>query len=156
MSASITPFLWFDHSLADALAFYAGVFPRFVEHGRQQQSLPDGTTRLFSAQFEINGQRFMGLNGGPVYTFSPAVSFFISCPDQDTVDALWDKLLDGGQAMRCGWLTDRYGITWQVVPDGLFQLLHQSDRERAGRAMQAMMGMVKLDIHALRRAADGT
>lgn len=155
MKNPVTPFLWFDDNLAAALDFYQTVFADLRVHSRKEMTGPDGTSKLFSAQFEINGQRFMAMNGGPHYQFTPAVSFFIACDTQAEIDRYWNGLLDGGEAMRCGWLRDRFGLSWQVVPNRLPELLGHPDREAAGRAMQAMLQMNKLDLAALERAAAG-
>jgi predicted 3-demethylubiquinone-9 3-methyltransferase (glyoxalase superfamily) len=108
-----------------------------------------------SATFEIEGQEFYALNGGPMYHFTPAISLYVGCETQAEVDDLWAKLSDGGRPDRCGWLQDRYGLSWQIIPTVLGELLSHPDREKAGRAMQAMLGMTKLDIEALKRAANG-
>lgn len=152
MKNPVTPFLWFDDNLAAALDFYATVFADMRVHSRKEMTGPDGQSKLFSAQFEINGQRFMAMNGGPQYQFTPAVSFFIGCETQDEIDHHWDKLLEGGEAMRCGWVRDRFGLSWQVVPNALPDLIGGPDRAGAGRAMQAMLQMDKLDIAILRSA----
>ena len=108
-----------------------------------------------TVEFELDGQRFVGINGGPEFTFSEAVSFQIPCKDQDEVDYYWDRLSEGGQEGQCGWLKDRYGLSWQVVPTGMEEVLGDPDPQRAQRAMQAMLGMSKLDVAVLRRAAAG-
>ena len=144
----ITPFLWFDGRLEEAMQFYASVFPdsklgKVMRHGGA----------VMSASFELAGQRFMGLNGGPHFSFTPAVSFFIDCNTQEEVDELWGKLSDGGQTQQCGWLTDRFGLSWQVIPTILGELLQDPDPGRAQRAMQAMLQMTKIDIRKLEEAA---
>lgn len=108
-----------------------------------------------TVEFELNGQRFVGINGGPQFTFDEAVSFQITCDTQDEVDRYWERLTEGGEESQCGWLKDRYGLSWQVVPAGMAEVLGDPDPERAERAMQAMLAMRKLDVAALRRAADG-
>jgi predicted 3-demethylubiquinone-9 3-methyltransferase (glyoxalase superfamily) len=147
----ITPFLWFDNTLDEALAFYLSIF-RQAKVTYQQRG-PDGKT--FTAAFELEGQGFMGLNGGPHYQFSPAVSLFVACADQVEVDHYWDRLLDGGQALQCGWLTDRFGVTWQIIPDALMRLMSDPDQAKAGRVRDAMMQMVKIDVAGLETAAAG-
>jgi predicted 3-demethylubiquinone-9 3-methyltransferase (glyoxalase superfamily) len=122
---------------------------RFGEAG------PRPAGMVMSVEFELNGQRFIGINGGPEFTFDPAVSFLISCETQDEIDYYWDRLSEDGEEGPCGWLKVRYGLSWQVVPSGMGELLAASDSERGQRAMKAMLGMRKLDIAALRRAADG-
>jgi predicted 3-demethylubiquinone-9 3-methyltransferase (glyoxalase superfamily) len=151
----ITPFLWFDGNAEEAVNFYAGVFPqgkvgtiaRFGDAG----PFPKGT--VMTAEFELFGQHFVALNGGPQYRFTPAVSFFIDCETQAEVDHYWEKLTDGGKEQPCGWLVDKYGVSWQVVPRVLVRLLTDPDPEKAGRAAQAMFKMTKIDIAALEKAA---
>jgi predicted 3-demethylubiquinone-9 3-methyltransferase (glyoxalase superfamily) len=147
----ITPFLWFDGQLEEAMAFYLSVF----KNAKVLTTMPGPGGGLMSAHFQIEGQDFMALNGGPMFQFTPAISFFVSCETQDEVDHYWDKLLDGGQTQQCGWLKDRFGVSWQIVPTVLGKLLQGADRAKAGRAMQAMMGMVKLDIAGLLAVAEG-
>ena len=108
-----------------------------------------------SASFELEGLKFNALNGGPYYSFTPAISFFVNCEDQDEVDYLWDKLSDGGKIMQCGWLTDKFGVTWQIIPEILGKLLGDPDAQKSKRVMQAMMKMVKIDSEALQRAYEG-
>ncbi|HET7399225.1 MAG TPA: VOC family protein [Intrasporangium sp.] len=156
---AITPFLWFDNQLEEALEFYARVFGDVQVTARSHYGpdmpggMPPGS--LMSASFTIAGNPFMGLNGGPRVTFNDAVSFFVGCTDQAEVDRYWDGLLDGGTPTACGWITDRFGVTWQIVPDGLFELLSGPTPEAAQRATQAMLGMQKLDLEAIRRASAG-
>ncbi|MDF8355285.1 VOC family protein [Ensifer adhaerens] len=147
----ITPFLWFDDQLEDAIAFYTAIFrnTRITDVKRG----PDG--RAFTASFELEGQHFMGLNGGPHFKFSEAVSFFLRCTDQAEVDYFWERLLDGGTPQHCGWLKDRFGLSWQIIPDALMRHLGDPDPARAARAQQAMMGMVKIDVAEPDRAAAG-
>lgn len=159
----ITPFLWFDDQAEAAAAFYVGIFPharivsvsRYGEAGQEVHGRPAGSVMVVS--FELDGQRFDALNGGPVFRFNEAVSFQIHCATQAEVDHYWDALAAGGdeRAQQCGWLKDRYGVSWQVVPDGLAELLADPDPARAGRTMAAMLQMKKLDIAALRRAHAG-
>jgi predicted 3-demethylubiquinone-9 3-methyltransferase (glyoxalase superfamily) len=154
----ITPFLWFDNNLEAAMNFYASVFEDVeisnVSRSGEGGPAPAGT--VFTASFRINGQDFMGLNGGPMFKFTEAVSFFIECNDQGEIDYYWEKLTgDGGEESMCGWLKDKFGLSWQVVPSVLGQLLGSPDPEKAGRAMQAMMQMKKLDIATLQAAYDG-
>ncbi|MEZ2127025.1 MULTISPECIES: VOC family protein [unclassified Sinorhizobium] len=147
----IKPCLWFDNQLEDAVNFYRSIF----KNSKISETMrhPDG--KLFTASFELEGQKFMGLNGGPHFTFNEAVSFFVSCADQAEVDYYWDRLLDGGKAQKCGWLKDRFGLSWQIVPDALMRYMTDPDREKANRVQQAMMQMVKFDIAALDRAYAG-
>jgi len=148
---SITPFLWFDTQAEEAMQFYTSIFPR-----SKVIAVHRNGDRVMSVTWELEGQRFMGLNAGPHFTFNEAVSFFVSCETQQEVDTLWEQLLaGGGTPTQCGWLKDRFGLSWQVIPDVLPKLLAHPDREKAGRAMHAMMQMVKIDGPALQRAFDG-
>lgn len=152
----VRPCLWFDRQAEEAADFYVRLFGgRILETRRFGPGgpLPEGT--VLSVTFETMGKDFMALNGGPAFDFTPAISFFVGCDGQEEVDRLWSALLDGGKPMRCGWITDRFGVSWQIVPRLLGRLLQDSDRAKAGRAMQAMMGMVKLDCAVLQRAYDG-
>jgi predicted 3-demethylubiquinone-9 3-methyltransferase (glyoxalase superfamily) len=147
---SITPFLWFDTQAEEAMTFYTSIFPR-----SKVISVQRAGDAVMSVTWELEGQRFMGLNAGPHFTFNEAVSFFVACETQQEVDELWDKLLaHGGKPTQCGWLKDQFGLSWQIIPDVLPRLLGDSDRARAGRAMKAMMQMVKIDGPALQRAFD--
>jgi len=148
---SITPFLWFDTQAEEAMQFYTSIFPR-----SKVIAVHRAGDKVMSVTWELEGQRFMGLNAGPHFTFNEAVSFFVACETQREVDELWDKLLaDGGKPTQCGWLKDRFGLSWQIIPNVLPKLLGDPDREKAGRAMQAMMTMVKIDGPALQWAFDG-
>lgn len=149
---SITPFLWFDSRAEEAMTFYASIFPR-----SKILNVSRANGRVMSVTFELEGQRFMGLNAGPHHTFNEAVSFLIGCESQAEIDDLWEKLTaNGGEPGRCGWLKDRFGLSWQVVPNVLGELLGGGgDPARAQRVGAAMMAMGKLDVAALRRAYDG-
>jgi len=148
---SITPFLWFDTQAEEAMKFYTSIFPR-----SKVISVQRAGDAVMSVTWELEGQRFMGLNAGPHFTFNEAVSFFVACETQQEVDELWDKLLAyGGKPTQCGWLKDQFGLSWQIIPNVLPRLLGDPDREKAGRAVQAMMKMVKIDGPALQRAFDG-
>jgi predicted 3-demethylubiquinone-9 3-methyltransferase (glyoxalase superfamily) len=150
----IVPFLWFDGKAEEATEFYVATFPnsKVVAVNRAGPSGP-----VISTTFELDGQLFYALNGGPQYHFTPALSLFVNCETQEEVDSLWDKLLAGGGVPnRCGWLADRYGLSWQVIPRVLGRLLSDPDPARAHRAMQAMLQMTKIDIAGLQRAADQT
>jgi predicted 3-demethylubiquinone-9 3-methyltransferase (glyoxalase superfamily) len=150
--------LWFDHQAREAARFYASIFPNSVVHGDavNPDDEPAEASSVMTVSFELDGVPFTGLNGGPQYTFTPAVSFVVSCEGQDEVDYFWDRLTEGGgEPGRCGWLTDRFGVSWQVVPTALFEITSGPDAEGAQRAWQAMMGMDKLEIAALQRAYDG-
>jgi predicted 3-demethylubiquinone-9 3-methyltransferase (glyoxalase superfamily) len=147
---SITPFLWFDTQAEQAMQFYTSIFPR-----SKVISVQRAGDAVMSVTWELEGQRFMGLNAGPHFAFNEAVSFFVACETQQEVDELWDKLLaHGGKPTQCGWLKDQFGLSWQVIPNVLPKLLGDPDREKAGRALQAMMKMVKIDGPALQRAFD--
>ena len=156
---SITPCLWFDKNAEEAATFYAGLFPDSrVDHvQRAPMDYPNGKAGdALLVEFTLCGRPFQGLNGGPGSPFTQAVSFSIACEDQAEVDRYWEALTaDGGEAVACGWSKDRFGLSWQVVPKRMLALLADPDRDRAQRAMEAMMGMVKLDVAALERAADG-
>ena len=157
MPQKITPNLWFDTEAEEAANFYVSVFKnaRIVNTTRYTENSPREAGMIMTVDFELDGQRFTGINGGPNFTFDEAVSFLIDCRDQDEVDYYWEKLSEGGEEGQCGWLKDRYGLSWQVVPAGMEELFSSSDPKRAERAMQAMLKMSKLDIGELRRAADG-
>jgi len=158
MSQKITPNLWFDTEAEEAADFYTSVFPdsRIVDITHYTEGAPRPAGTVMTVTWELNGQQFVGINGGPNFKFDEAVSFSVSCEDQNEVDYYWERLLEGGgEESQCGWLKDRYGLSWQVVPKGMGELFADSDRERATRAMAAMLKMRKLDIDELRRAADG-
>jgi predicted 3-demethylubiquinone-9 3-methyltransferase (glyoxalase superfamily) len=154
---TITPFLWFDNTLEEAIAFYRTVFDRVevTEEQRYPEGSPGPAGALMTASFEIEGQRFTGLNGGPQFPFTEAVSFFVGCDSQDQADSYWDKLAERGRPGQCGWVADRFGLWWQIVPPGLMELIGDSDAEAAARAMQAMLGQSRLDIAEIRRAHAG-
>jgi predicted 3-demethylubiquinone-9 3-methyltransferase (glyoxalase superfamily) len=145
----ISPFLWFDGQAEEAMNFYTAVFKN-SKVGRVTRSGNAGP--VTSATFELEGQEFLALNGGPAFKFSPAISFFVKCETQQEVDELWERLGEGGQPQRCGWLTDKFGVSWQIVPNILGKLLADPDPRRAQRVMEAMMKMVKLDIALLKQA----
>jgi predicted 3-demethylubiquinone-9 3-methyltransferase (glyoxalase superfamily) len=157
MQQKITPNLWFDTEAEEAASFYVSVFKnsRIVNVAHYTDAGPREAGMVMTVEFELDGQRFVGINGGPQFTFSEAVSFQVNCEDQDDVDYYWERLSDGGEEGPCGWLKDKYGLSWQVAPIGIDELFSDPDPKRAERAMQAMLGMSKLDITALRRAADG-
>jgi predicted 3-demethylubiquinone-9 3-methyltransferase (glyoxalase superfamily) len=148
----ITPFLWYDGRIEEAVHFYRSIFPNSKVHGTSPG--PDGS--LMSATVELEGQTLMLFNGGPHYRLTPAISLYVHCETQAEVDDLWTKLLaGGGKETQCGWLEDRFGLSWQVIPSILPRLLGDQDRARAGRAMNAMLKMKKIDIAELERAAAG-
>jgi predicted 3-demethylubiquinone-9 3-methyltransferase (glyoxalase superfamily) len=151
----ITPCLWFDTEGEEAANFYTSVFPnsKIVDVSRSGEAgpRPEGTVMVVS--FELDGQKFTALNGGPEFTFSEAISFQVSCENQAEVDAFWSKLSDGGEDGPCGWLKDKFGVSWQIIPTALPRLLGDPDREKAKRVMQAMLQMKKIEIDELERAA---
>jgi len=158
----ITPFLWFDDQAEEAVRLYTSVFPhskvlstvRYGKEGAQASGQREGS--VMTVAFQLDGQDFTALNGGPHFRFNEAISLVVNCQSQAEVDHYWSRLSEGGdeQAQQCGWLKDRYGVSWQVVPTALPELLGQPDPEKARRVMQAMLGMKKLDVEALRRAAE--
>ena len=156
MPQKITPNLWFDTQAEEAAEFYCSVFKnsRIISKAPYPET-SDRAGTLVTVEWELDGQRFVGINGGPNFKFDEAISLSISCADQEEVDYYWERLTDGGEESMCGWLKDRYGLSWQVVPEGMDELFSDPDPERSNRAWKAMMGMRKLDVAALRSAADG-
>jgi predicted 3-demethylubiquinone-9 3-methyltransferase (glyoxalase superfamily) len=154
----ITPFLWFDSKAEEAANFYVSVFKnsKIVSIMRYGEAGPGPKGSVMSATFQLDGQDFIALNGGPMFTFSPAISFFVNCESQEEVDKLWEKLSEGGEKQRCGWLKDKYGVSWQIVPTVLGQLLQDKDGEKSKRVMNAMLQMDKLDITTLKQAYEQT
>ncbi|MEV0093863.1 VOC family protein [Streptomyces sp. NPDC050738] len=156
----ITTHLWFDDQAEEAARFYTSVFPnsRIVEvnhYGEGEPGKPGGAVTVVT--FELDGQQYLALDGGPMFKFSEAISLYVDCATQEEADELWATLTaDGGQESQCGWLKDKFGLSWQIIPKEATDLLSDPDKARAGRAMQAMMGMQKLDVQALRDAADGS
>jgi predicted 3-demethylubiquinone-9 3-methyltransferase (glyoxalase superfamily) len=157
----ITPFLWYDDKAEEAANFYVSIFKnskvesvtRYEGEGAKASGRPAGT--VMTVAFELEGQKFVALNGGPHFKFTEAVSFVVNCASQEEVDHFWEKLLEGGgRESQCGWLKDKYGLSWQIVPTILPELLQNKDPEKANRVMQAMMKMVKIDIETLKRAAE--
>jgi predicted 3-demethylubiquinone-9 3-methyltransferase (glyoxalase superfamily) len=158
MQQKIIPNLWFDTEAEEAAEFYVSVFKdgRIVNVARYTEAGPREAGMVMVVEFELRGQRFVAINGGPEFKFDEAVSLEIRCEDQDEIDYYWEQLTaDGGKEGPCGWLTDKYGLSWQVTPAGMDKLFSDPDQERANRAMQAMFGMKKIDIAALQAAADG-
>lgn len=154
----ITPFLWFDHQAEEAAHFYLSVFKdgKILDIGRYTDVGPGPKGSVMVVKFQLSGQEFMALNGGPNFKFTEAVSFVVNCQTQEEVDYYWEKLLSGGgQPSQCGWLKDRYGLSWQIVPTVLGQLMADKDPEKSKRVMQAMLKMVKLHVAELKRAYDG-
>jgi predicted 3-demethylubiquinone-9 3-methyltransferase (glyoxalase superfamily) len=157
MQRKITPNLWFDTEAEQAASFYTSIFEnsRIVNVTHYTESGPRETGMVMTVEFELDGQRFVAINGGSQFKFDEAVSFGVDCETQDEIDYFWEKLSDGGEEGPCGWVKDRFGLSWQVVPSGVEELYADGDPARADRAMKAMRTMGKLDIEALRRAADG-
>jgi predicted 3-demethylubiquinone-9 3-methyltransferase (glyoxalase superfamily) len=151
----IVPCLWFDTEGEEAASFYTSVFPNSkivdVAHYGEAGPRPAGT--VMAVSFELSGQKFTALNGGPEFTFSEAISFQVACEDQEEVDMFWSKLSEGGEEGPCGWLKDKYGLSWQIFPKALPKLLGDPDREKSQRVMAAMLKMQKIDLDALERAA---
>jgi predicted 3-demethylubiquinone-9 3-methyltransferase (glyoxalase superfamily) len=157
MQQKIVPNLWFDTQAEEAARHYTSIFPnsRIVNVTHYPEAGPRETGTVMTVEWELDGQRFVGINGGAQFTFDEAVSFEITCKDQEELDFYWEKLSEGGNEGPCGWLKDRFGLSWQVVPEGMAELFQDPDKERVNRAMAAMLKMSKLDIAALRAAADG-
>ncbi len=157
----ITPFLWFDNQAEEAAEFYTSLFPnskilsvaRYDKAGAEASGRPEGSA--MTVAFQLDGQDFTALNGGPVFKFTEAVSFAVSCDTQEEVDKYWEALSAHPEAEQCGWLKDKYGLSWQIIPKQLGELLGDKDPERVGRAMQAMLSMKKIDIQKMKDAADG-
>jgi len=150
----ITPFLWFDDKAEEAVNFYVSVFKNSKVGlvSRYGEAGPGPKGKVMTATFKLDGEDFMALNGGPHFTFSPAISFFVNCETQKEVDRLWEKLSEGGEKLQCGWLKDKYGVSWQIVPSILRKLLHDKSPEKSKRVMNAMLQMHKLDIKTLKKA----
>jgi len=152
----ITPYLWFENQAEEAVNFYTSIFKdsKILNMSRLPSEAPGQAGPVITATFQIEGQTFMALNGGPMYKFTEAVSFFVSCQTQEEVDYYWDRLLEGGEAQMCGWLKDKYGLSWQIIPEALMQLMGDPDPEKARRVMEAMLKIVKIDIAGLKQAYD--
>ena len=150
----ITPFLWFDGKAEEAMNFYISIFKnsKILSVTRYGEAGPGPEGTVMTAKFALNGQEFVALNGGPQFTFTEAISFVVNCETQQEVDELWEKLSEGGQKSRCGWLKDKYGLSWQVVPTALVEMLQDKDAKKSNRVMQAMLQMNKIEIETLRRA----
>ena len=150
----ITPFLWFDGKAEEAMNLYVSLFKnsKVVSVSRYGDAGPGPKGTVMIAKFQLDGQEFLALNGGPQFTFSPAVSFLVNCETQEEVDKLWEKLSEGGEKQPCGWLRDKYGLSWQIVPTVLGELLQDKDAKKSQRVMQAMMQMTKIEIAGLKQA----
>lgn len=152
--AKITPFLWFDNNAEEAMDFYLSIFEdgEVLDVVRYTDAGPGPAGSVVTVSFRINGQEFGAINGGPYFNFSEAISFAIHCKDQDEIDYYWEKLTDGGEESQCGWLKDRYGLSWQVVPQDLVALLGDADRQKATRVAEALYTMQKIDVATLKAA----
>jgi predicted 3-demethylubiquinone-9 3-methyltransferase (glyoxalase superfamily) len=150
----ITPFLWFDGKVEEAMNFYVSIFKnsRIVSVNRYGEAGPGPKGTVMSATFQLDGQEFIALNGGPLFTFSPAISFFVNCTTQQEVDELWEKLSQGGEKQRCGWLKDKFGLSWQIIPSALGEMLQDKDAKKSTKVMKAMLQMDKIDIKGLKQA----
>jgi predicted 3-demethylubiquinone-9 3-methyltransferase (glyoxalase superfamily) len=157
MESRIMPCLWFDTQAEEAANFYTSVFPnsRIVQLAHYGEGGPREAGTVMTVQYELNGNPFLALNGGPQFKFDEAISFTVTCEDQAEIDQYWENLCEGGRESQCGWLEDRFGVSWQIVPKGMAEIFGGADPDGARRAMQAMLGMRKLDIQALRDAAEG-
>jgi predicted 3-demethylubiquinone-9 3-methyltransferase (glyoxalase superfamily) len=158
MKQKLTPNLWFDREAEEAADFYVSIFENSRVTGKTHypESGPRETGMVMTVEFELDGQRFVGINGGDDFKFNEAVSFEIDCESQDEIDYFWEKLSEGGEELPCGWVRDRYGLAWQVVPAGMDEMFADSDPEKADRVMETMLKMGKLEIAELQRAAEGT
>ena len=152
----ITPFLWFDDNAEEAMHFYTSIFKnsKVGTVRRYPEGAPGPAGKVMSATFQLAGQEFMALNGGPLFKFTEAISLFVNCETQEEVDELWAKLSEGGKESQCGWLKDKFGLSWQIIPSALGKMLGDKDREKANRVIQAMLKMKKIDIAGLQRAYD--
>jgi predicted 3-demethylubiquinone-9 3-methyltransferase (glyoxalase superfamily) len=153
----ITPFLWFDGKAEEAANFYTSIFKNstILNVARYGEAGPGPKGTVMTATFQIEGQQFTALNGGPHYTFSPAISFFVNCETQTEVDELWEKLTAGGREVQCGWLQDKFGVSWQIIPKTLMELMQDKDPVKSQRVFKAMLQMTKIDIEGLKRAYRG-
>jgi predicted 3-demethylubiquinone-9 3-methyltransferase (glyoxalase superfamily) len=160
-SQRITPFLWFDDQAEEAAGFYVSIFKdsritsvvRYDDAAAKASGRPKGS--VMTVAFELDGQRFTALNGGPHFKFTEAISLVVNCESQKEVDHFWNELTAGGQEVQCGWLKDRYGVSWQIVPTALLEMLQDEDSEKSRRTMKAMLTMKKLDVDVLKKAYDG-
>jgi predicted 3-demethylubiquinone-9 3-methyltransferase (glyoxalase superfamily) len=150
----ITPFLWFDDQAEEAMNFYTAIFKnsRIGTVSRYGEGGPGKKGTVMSGTFQLEGQEFMALNGGPIFNFTPAISLFVNCQTQAEVDELWEKLSEGGEKGQCGWLKDKFGVSWQIIPSVLSELLNDPDPEKSARVMQTMLQMTKIEIEKLKQA----
>lgn len=153
----ITPFLWFDGRAEEAANFYISLFKdsKILNIARYRDAGPGPKRSVMMVTFQLEGQDFMALNGGPIYSFTPAISLFVSCETQAEVDGLWDKLTAGGSEVQCGWLKDKFGLSWQIIPKALMELMQDKDPAKSQRVFKAMLQMTKIDIAGLKRAYRG-
>jgi predicted 3-demethylubiquinone-9 3-methyltransferase (glyoxalase superfamily) len=153
----ITPYLWFDTQAEEAVNLYVSLFKdaKILNISRYGDNTPGQTGKVMLITFQLDGQEFVALNGGPQFKFTEAISLFVNCENQVEVDRLWGKLSEGGEVQQCGWLKDRYGLSWQIIPSVLMELMQDKDPVKAGRVMQAMLRMVKIDVQALQAAYEG-
>ena len=153
----ITPFLWFDSNAEEAANFYTSIFKnsRILNVARYGEAGPGPKGSAMTVTFQLDGQQFIALNGGPHYTFSPAISFFVNCETQAEVDEFWNKLSAGGKEVQCGWLKDKFGVSWQIIPNALMELMSDKDPAKSQRVFKAMLQMTKIDIEGLKRAYRG-
>ena len=153
----ITPFLWFDNNAEEAMNFYVSIFKnsKVLNVSRYGEAGPGPAGSVMTAEFQLDGQEFVALNGGPRFKFTEAISFVVNCETQEEVDRFWEKLSEGGEKSRCGWLKDKFGLSWQVVPTLLAELMGDKDPEKCKRVMQAMLQMDKIEIEPLKRAYEG-
>ena len=163
ITQKITPFLWFDKEAKEAMEFYTSVFKdgkiisvQYYPEGSQEEHMKGMEGKVLTGVFEIAGQRFMALDGGPIFTFNESVSFYVECDGQEEVDYFWEKFTaNGGEESQCGWLKDKFGLSWQIIPKQMGELLSSPEQEKAGRAVGAMMQMKKIDLAKLQEAFDG-
>jgi len=153
----ITPFLWFENQAEEAVNFYTSIFKnsKVGEITRYGEGSPGPEGTVMTVIFYLDGQEFIALNGGPEFKFTEAISFFVHCETQEEVDELWEKLTEGGEEVQCGWLKDKFGVSWQIVPNALMDYVNGADAEKASRATQAMLQMKKIDIHKIKQAYEG-
>ena len=153
---TITPYLWFDNNAEEAMKFYTSIFKnsKIGDTSRYGEAGPGPAGTVMAGTFQLNGQEFMVLNGGPQYPFTEAISLFVSCDTQEQVDELWGKLSDGGEPGRCGWLKDKFGLSWQIIPTALGEMLGDKDPQKSQRVMEAMLKMNKIDTKILKQAYD--
>jgi predicted 3-demethylubiquinone-9 3-methyltransferase (glyoxalase superfamily) len=150
----ITPYLWFDNQAEEAVKFYTSIFKnsKIESLVRYGEEMPGQAGQVMNIVFELEGQKYYALNGGPAFSFTPAISFFVECADQEEVDYYWDRLSEGGTIEMCGWLRDKFGLSWQIIPTALMELMSDSDPVKAGRVTQAMLQMQKIDVAKLKQA----